>query len=150
MHVTGYWARESRAEGDQRPADFIAAGPPPVYLGFGSMPDRDPAALAGLMPAGLRGAGQRALLLSGWSGLRPGGRSHGGGAVLSDQFFWGRRVQKLGAGPAPIPREKPTAQALSNALGEAGRYRTGAQRVGFDLFTEDGVKTAIAVLEQLG
>ena len=38
---------------------------------------------------------------------------------------------------------------LPNALGEADRCETAARRLGFDLITEDSVRTAVAVLEQL-
>ncbi|MGF1507846.1 MAG: glycosyltransferase [Anaerolineae bacterium] len=72
VHVTGYWSLGAQA-GWQPPADlveFLAAGPPPVYIGFGSMRSRDPAAATALMVEGLRRAGQRGVLLTGWDGLR--------------------------------------------------------------------------------
>jgi sterol 3beta-glucosyltransferase len=47
-HITGYWFLE--ASGNWTPprrlAEFLDAGEPPVYLGFGSMPHDDPARLA--------------------------------------------------------------------------------------------------------
>ncbi|MBK8023464.1 MAG: glycosyltransferase family 1 protein [Chloroflexi bacterium] len=70
-HVTGYWFLD---EGDdwQPPADlahFLEAGAPPVYIGFGSMVGKDPAARARLILEALAQSGQRGLLASGWGGL---------------------------------------------------------------------------------
>jgi UDP:flavonoid glycosyltransferase YjiC (YdhE family) len=48
---------------------FLAAGPPPVYLGFGSMRSRDPVATTRILLDALERSGQRGLLSSGWSGL---------------------------------------------------------------------------------
>jgi sterol 3beta-glucosyltransferase len=47
-HVTGYWFTRSDPAWapPRRLADFLGAGDPPVYLGFGSMPIDSPAALA--------------------------------------------------------------------------------------------------------
>jgi vancomycin aglycone glucosyltransferase len=48
---------------------FLAAGPPPVYFGFGSMTDPDPAATTRLMLRAVELAGCRALVSEGWAGL---------------------------------------------------------------------------------
>jgi len=67
----GYWLSEPDP-GYRPPADlasFLEAGPPPVYLGFGSMPSRDPAELTETVLAALRITGQRAILATGWGGL---------------------------------------------------------------------------------
>jgi sterol 3beta-glucosyltransferase len=47
-HVTGYWFTRSDPTWvpPRRLTDFLGAGDPPVYLGFGSMPIDSPAALA--------------------------------------------------------------------------------------------------------
>lgn len=69
-HITGYWFAQLTAW--QPPADlvrFIEAGSPPVYVGFGSMTDRDPEALTHLIADALAQTGQRAVLLSGWGGI---------------------------------------------------------------------------------
>ncbi len=52
----------------------LAGVPTPVYLGFGSMPDADPAELVGALVGGARRAGHRMVLHSGWSELREAGR----------------------------------------------------------------------------
>lgn len=61
--VTGYWFLETK---DWSPPDtlaqFLAAGEPPVYVGFGSMPGSSPERLTGLVLEGLRRAGKRGLL----------------------------------------------------------------------------------------
>ncbi len=49
--------------------DFLAAGDPPVYVGFGSMAGRQPQRLAKLVPEALKQAGARGILASGWGGL---------------------------------------------------------------------------------
>lgn len=49
---------------------FLAAGPPPVYIGFGSMSDPDPTATSRRLLESVRRAGVRALISSGWAGLR--------------------------------------------------------------------------------
>jgi vancomycin aglycone glucosyltransferase len=48
---------------------FLRAGPPPVYIGFGSMPDRDPVGTTRKVLAAVERAGLRAILGAGWSGL---------------------------------------------------------------------------------
>ncbi|QQQ78158.1 glycosyltransferase family 1 protein [Saccharothrix sp. 6-C] len=69
-HVTGYWFTDTDSTLPPALTDFLDAGEPPVYLGFGSMPDPDPAAAADLLLTAARRVGRRAVLLSGWSGLR--------------------------------------------------------------------------------
>ena len=49
---------------------FLDAGPPPVYMGFGSMVGRDPAGLARRVLEALRLAGLRGVLARGWGGLQ--------------------------------------------------------------------------------
>jgi sterol 3beta-glucosyltransferase len=62
-------------------AAFMAAGPPPVYVGFGSMTGRDPAELYAMAVDAVRRAGQRVVLVTGWGG---GGldAAHGGDDVF--------------------------------------------------------------------
>ncbi|MHB0935452.1 MAG: glycosyltransferase [Armatimonadota bacterium] len=74
LHVTGYWFLDGPVDWQPSAAllDFLAAGPPPVYVGFGSMRNRDPEATTRLVVEALRTAKQRGILLTGWGGLRPG------------------------------------------------------------------------------
>lgn len=48
---------------------FLDAGPPPVYLGFGSMSDPDPRGTANCLLESVRRAGVRALISRGWAKL---------------------------------------------------------------------------------
>ncbi|MEW5985541.1 MAG: glycosyltransferase [Chloroflexota bacterium] len=71
VHVTGYW-RLPPSNGWQPPAallDFLAAGPPPVYVGFGSMNNRHPAEATEITLKALELCGRRGILLTGWGGL---------------------------------------------------------------------------------
>ncbi len=63
LHPTGGAALPAKLE------DFLAAGPPPVYLGFGSMTDTDPARTTRLILGAVERAGCRALISEGWAGL---------------------------------------------------------------------------------
>jgi UDP:flavonoid glycosyltransferase YjiC (YdhE family) len=69
--VTGYWFLEERRDW-QPPTEltaFLESGPPPVYVGFGSMSAGDPQATARLIADAVALAGQRAVVGSGWSRL---------------------------------------------------------------------------------
>jgi len=70
-HVTGYWFLDSADDWNPPAAlvEFLQAGPPPVYVGFGSMSSRKPEQTADLILQALAQAKQRAIILSGWSGL---------------------------------------------------------------------------------
>lgn len=72
LHITGYFFLDSYA--DWQPSAelraFLAAGDPPVYIGFGSMAGRNPEKLAQLTLEALALSGQRGLLLTGWGGLQ--------------------------------------------------------------------------------
>lgn len=71
VHVTGYWFLKQTTQWEP-PADlleFLAKGSPPVYIGFGSMTTRRPAELTALITRALDLAGERGILLGGWSGL---------------------------------------------------------------------------------
>jgi len=69
--VTGYWFLDTEPEWTPPDAlrDFLAAGPAPVYVGFGSMADAQPIELTRLVADALARAGQRGVLVTGWGGL---------------------------------------------------------------------------------
>ncbi|MFI7246467.1 glycosyltransferase [Streptomyces qinglanensis] len=75
MDVVGYWwpPEPPGWEPPPRLRDFLASGPPPVYVGFGSMSPGDPDRLGHLVARALRRAGVRGVVHSGWSGLHVGG-----------------------------------------------------------------------------
>ena len=67
QRVTGYWALPAPAEYQPPPAlaEFLAAGPPPAYVGFGSLLlGRDPAGVTRTLVDAL--GGRRAVLFRGW------------------------------------------------------------------------------------
>jgi sterol 3beta-glucosyltransferase len=71
LEVAGYWWPHE-CPGWQPPApvsDFLAAGPPPVFVGFGSLTPGDPGELADLVGRALRLAGVRGIVQAGWAGL---------------------------------------------------------------------------------
>lgn len=66
-----------------------------------------------------------------------------------DQPFWGRRVAALGAGPAPIPRMRLTAERLARAIDTATTdraMRTRAAQIGARIRAEDGVSRAVKLI----
>lgn len=70
--VTGYWFLDAAPRWTPPPelVDFLEAGSPPVYIGFGSMGNRNPEETADLVLQALAKTGQRAILLAGWSGMQ--------------------------------------------------------------------------------
>lgn len=71
--VTGYWFLSKTTDLTPPPnlVDFLAAGPKPVYVGFGSMLGPNPAHTARTIIGALQGARARAVLASGWGGIDP-------------------------------------------------------------------------------
>ncbi|MBN1452700.1 MAG: glycosyltransferase family 1 protein [Anaerolineales bacterium] len=71
-YITGFWFVDE-SDDFQPPAallDFLQSGSPPVYIGFGSMSNRNPEQTADLVIQALALTNQRAILLSGWGGLQ--------------------------------------------------------------------------------
>ncbi|HMQ35184.1 MAG TPA: glycosyltransferase [Chloroflexaceae bacterium] len=70
-HVTGFWFLDAPAAYAPPPdlAAFLAAGDPPVYVGFGSMSTRSPRRTAELALRALELSGRRGLLMRGWGGM---------------------------------------------------------------------------------
>lgn len=70
--MSGSWFLD--AEKNFRPdaelQKFLAAGEPPVYIGFGSMSGRTPERLADIVLQAVAQSGVRAILAKGWGGLR--------------------------------------------------------------------------------
>ncbi len=78
----GYWFLDHASdwEPDQDLVNFIHAGPPPVYVGFGSMPSTDPVQATEIVIRALTQVGQRGVLSTGWHGLAR--------RQNSDEFFF--------------------------------------------------------------
>ncbi|MEU6011506.1 glycosyltransferase [Streptomyces sp. NPDC047453] len=71
VEVAGYWW-PARPDGWQPPAelvDFLQAGPPPVFIGFGSMAAGQGERLSELVAAAVKRAGVRAVVQAGWADL---------------------------------------------------------------------------------
>jgi sterol 3beta-glucosyltransferase len=190
---TGYWFLDQ--VGDWQPTPqleaFLAVGPKPIYIGFGSMVDREADELTKLVVKAVELSGQRAVLLGGWTDLGGVGLPdsilkidsvphdwlfplvsavvHHGGAgttaaglragvpnvvvpFFADQFFWGWRVEKLGAGPKPIQRLKLTSENLAAAIAKAvtdPKIQQQAATLGEKIRSEDGVTTAVRAVEEI-
>ena len=79
IHLTGWWYPDEPAWEPPEPLRrFLAAGPAPVFIGFGSMPVAEPARTTDLIVSAVRRSGLRALLHTGWAGL--------GGALPPEVF----------------------------------------------------------------
>jgi UDP:flavonoid glycosyltransferase YjiC (YdhE family) len=74
-HLTGYWMLKSKKDWQPTPelVKFLEVGPKPVYVGFGSMMDKDVEELTHLVVEALELSGNRGVLLGGWSDLGGGG-----------------------------------------------------------------------------
>jgi sterol 3beta-glucosyltransferase len=83
LHLVGYWSLPPPATWQPPPevAAFLAAGEPPVYVGFGSMPSQEPHATFDLVVRALELSRQRGIIAGGWGGLGAG--SAAGERVLS-------------------------------------------------------------------
>jgi UDP:flavonoid glycosyltransferase YjiC (YdhE family) len=193
IYVTGYWFNTAPA--DYAPSSalqaFLNAGAPPVYIGFGSMSNRDPQGTTRMMIEALRSAGKRGIIHSGWAGLhaedlppevflldyaphdwlfpRMAAVVHHGGAGttaaalragvpslivshMGDQPYWGRRVQALGAGTAPIPRHLLNRDRLAAAIRTMTTDRhlqTRAAALGERIRAEDGIGAAVRGLGEM-
>lgn len=69
-HTTGYWFLDERSyEPPSNLRAFLESGPPPVYVGFGSIAGSDPAATTKVVLEALELGEQRGVLATGWGGL---------------------------------------------------------------------------------
>ncbi|MBW8639786.1 glycosyltransferase [Hoeflea sp. WL0058] len=188
--ATGYWFLDTEEEW-RPPADlldFLAAGEPPIYVGFGSMSGRRPERKARMIVEALIKSGHRGILARGWGGLdatdlpdtimaideaphdwlfpRMAAVVHHGGAgttaaglragrptlicpFFADQPFWGRKVNRIGAGPEPIWQKKMTVDRLTVAfdrLVNDQAMRKRAEEIGALIRTEDGIGNAVTFI----
>lgn len=61
---------------------FLKAGPPPVYIGFGSIVIDDPKRLTDILIQAARACGTRAIISRGWSKLGSGLDEHANPDIL--------------------------------------------------------------------
>jgi UDP:flavonoid glycosyltransferase YjiC (YdhE family) len=71
QHITGYWFMEAPPDwqAPETLVRFLESGPPPLYIGFGSMAHEDAERQTRLALRALELSGQRGVLLTGWGGL---------------------------------------------------------------------------------
>ncbi|KIM49654.1 glycosyltransferase family 1 protein [Hebeloma cylindrosporum] len=129
IDVTGFYFLDLASTYQPPPelAAFLAAGEPPVYIGFGSVVVDDPVALSQMVFDATKQAGVRALVSSGWGGL--GGASapshiHMLGNVPHDWLFDKDRVSAVvhhgGAGTTAIGLAKGRPTVVVPFFGDQG------------------------------
>lgn len=189
QRLTGFLFHEEHDwEPPARLERFIEAGPPPVYVGFGSMHDLNPAKTTEIVLEAVKRADRRAVLYSGWAGLgrrelpesvyrvefaphswlfpRMAAVVHHAGAGTSaaalragvpsvsvphsgDQGFWARRLQRTGAGTAPLPRIRLNPADLADRIRTAvdrSDLRRQAEELGKLVRAEEGRQAAVAAI----
>jgi UDP:flavonoid glycosyltransferase YjiC (YdhE family) len=70
---------------------------------------------------------------------------------VGDQAFWADRLHRLGAAPAPLPPRRLDSATLDDRLAQAtsdGRMRASAAELGAQVAAEDGLTTAVQMLEE--
>jgi sterol 3beta-glucosyltransferase len=156
LEVTGYWW-PVRPAGWQPPpalAGFLAAGPPPVFVGFGSMAPGRGGWLSEPVLSAIRAARVRAVVQAGWAGLSVAGddRIIGIGEVPHDWLFprMAAVVHHAGAGttaaglragvpavPVPVLADQPF---WARRLSELG---AGTPPIPLSRLTGDGLAAAL-------
>lgn len=73
VHYTGYWVPEEPEWTPPPPlVEFLEAGPPPIFVGYGSMTVHDPQQVTRVILEAIHHSKQRAVLQAGWAGLGQG------------------------------------------------------------------------------
>ncbi|MGW8763610.1 glycosyltransferase [Streptomyces sp. NPDC055815] len=139
VDVTGYWwpARPDHWQPPAELVDFLQAGPPPVFLGFGSMAPGEGERLGALVAAAVKRAGVRAVVQAGWAELSSDGSDVLAVGDIPHDWLFPRTaavVHHAGAGttgaalragvpavPVPVMYDQPFWSARLHALGVAPR-----------------------------
>lgn len=113
--------------------DFVLAADPPHALLFDHVKAVVHHGGSGTVGAGLR-AGRPTLVVP----------------LIFDQFFWGRRVHSLGAGPRPIPFAQLSEQRLRDGLIklQSDRIAAAAAKLGERIQAEDPVARTVHAVER--
>lgn len=122
-HQTGFWSFDDRTPLPAELLRFLDAGDAPVYVGFGSMPAKDPARRTAIIVDAIQRTGRRGIVSAGWAGL--------GAARFPPDI--------LGIGPVAHARLLPRCAAVVHHAGAgttAAASRAGVPQVpvphGFD------------------
>ena len=145
--VTGYWFLDE-PEGWQPPEgleEFLAAGEAPVYVGFGSMGDRDAERTTAVVIEALAELGRGAVLSSGWGGLSESDLPDGFFMVGSVPHSWlfprvAAVVHHGGAGTTAAGVRAGIPAVVTPVLGDQPFWGRTLARL--------GVGTAVAALEE--
>jgi sterol 3beta-glucosyltransferase len=85
--VTGYWFfHQAQWRPPEALSEYLAAGPKPIYIGFGSMVSSNATSLTETVLAAVKKSRRRAVLASGWGGLA------GEEGAQSEQIFFLRHA----------------------------------------------------------
>ncbi|MER8154539.1 glycosyltransferase [Streptomyces sp. NPDC094472] len=155
VEVAGYWwpARPLDWRPPAELVDFLQAGPPPVFIGFGSMAPGEGERLGELVTAAVARAGVRAVVQAGWAGLTAAGDDVLTVGDLPHDWLFPRTaavVHHAGAGttaaglragvpavPVPAMADQPFWAARLHRLGVAPRP------LPLDALTAESLGTAI-------
>ena len=164
IHVTGYWFTDP--DSDWVPPDdlarFLASGPPPAYVGFGSMPQQEGSDPSEAVLAAIRTTNTRAIIATGWGALSDAATSdnvhvlksaphdwlfpkcsavvhHGGAGTTHEGLRWGRPSLVC-----PVFGDQPFWGRRVAAL------RAGPAPVPFRRLTADKLSDALAALQDSG
>ncbi|KAF5712393.1 sterol glucosyltransferase [Fusarium mundagurra] len=169
IDICGFFMRDEPSyTPPQDLADFLARGPPPVYIGFGSIVIDDPTALTNTIKesCGDDPSTDSVFYLGDcpheWLFKRVAAVVHHGGAgttacglvngrpttivpFFGDQPFWGSVVASNGAGPSPIAYKSISVEKLSSAIKFclSPEAQTAANRIATQMRQESGVNTAV-------
>ncbi|KAJ4249063.1 hypothetical protein NW762_012395 [Fusarium torreyae] len=107
--------------------EFLNAGPPPIYIGFGSIVLDDPKKVIDVILDSVKATGARAIISKGC------------------QPFWGQMVANAGAGPKPIPHAELSVgnlvEAINYCLSKEAADAAGSISVKME--SEQGVRAAV-------
>ncbi|GAA4002193.1 glycosyltransferase [Allokutzneria multivorans] len=184
----GFWWPASRPDWAPPAAlsDFLAAGPPPIYLGFGSREFSDPAKLNDLVAHAIKLAGVRAVVQAGWAGLdltsddvmtigeaphewlfprmsavvhHCGAGTTGAGLragvpavgvpAITDQPFWAKRLEAIGASPGWVPFTELSAERLAELIKAAPQHAPRARELAKLVRAEDGAGEVVRRVSRL-
>lgn len=148
--------------------EFLQSGSPPIYIGFGSMGNRNPEATANLVLEALAKTQQRAIMLSGLRGLHSDNLPNSVYLIDSVPHSWlfprvaavvhhggaGTTAagMRAGVGTEPIPRKQLTAERLAQAIQKTladSTMRERAASLGSKIQAENGIAGAVAIVEEI-